>query len=123
PWEARLTEPKKQHGKDPRKLSEETRKIQDAHKAQLPKVPLSRCLDHFMHAVEVAGIDHVGLGSDFDGVSNLLPDGLDDVSKLPDLLQGLMDRGLSDSDVLKIAGGNLLRVMCEVERRIGRAHV
>ena len=119
PWEARLAELKQKYVKDPKKLSEETRKIQDANKAELPKVSLSRCLDHFMHAIEVAGIDHVGLGSDFDGVSNLLPDGLEDISKLPDLLQGLMDRGLSDSDLLKIAGGNFMRVMREVEKVAG----
>jgi len=120
PWEAKLAELKKQYAKDPKKLSEETRKIQNAHKAQLPKVPLSKCLDHFMHAIEVAGIDHVGLGSDFDGVSNLLPEGLEDISKLPDLMQGLMNRGLSDPDILKIAGGNLIRVMREVERVAGQ---
>jgi membrane dipeptidase len=73
-----------------------------------------------MHAIEVAGIDHVGLGSDFDGVSNLLPEGLEDISKLPDLIQGLMDRGLSDADIVKIAGGNLIRVMREVERVAGQ---
>ena len=73
-----------------------------------------------MHAIEVAGIDHVGLGSDFDGVSNLLPEGLEDISKLPDLMQGLMNRGLSDPDILKIAGGNLIRVMREVERVAGQ---
>ena len=74
-------------------------------------------LDHFEHIIRVAGIDHVGLGSDFDGVGGLLPAGMDDVTRLPLIAQGLMDRGYSDDDVRKVLGGNMLRVM---ERAIDR---
>ncbi len=70
--------------------------------------------DHIDRAVELAGIDHVGLGSDFDGVENV-PEGLEDVSKYPNLLRVLLDRGYSEEDLAKICGGNLLRVWREVE--------
>ena len=72
-------------------------------------------LDHIEHIAEVAGIDHVGLGSDFDGIPTL-PKQLEDVSKYPNLTQGMLDRGFSDEDVLKVLGGNLLRVMEQAER-------
>jgi membrane dipeptidase len=71
-------------------------------------------VDHIDHIVRVAGIDHVGLGSDFDGVS-VLPRGLEDVSKLPVLTSVLLERGYSEDDVLKVLGGNLLRVFRRVE--------
>jgi membrane dipeptidase len=69
--------------------------------------------DHIDHAVKVAGIDHVGIGSDFDGVSGP-PNGLDDVSKMPALIEVLMKRGYSDRNLKKILGGNTLRVIREV---------
>jgi membrane dipeptidase len=72
--------------------------------------------DHIDHAVKVAGIDHVGIGSDFDGVSGP-PNGLDDVSKMPALIEVLLDRGYSDRDLKKILGGNTLRVIREVTGR------
>ena len=65
---------------------------------------------------KVAGVDHVGLGSDFDGVSGALPAGMNSAADLPKITQALLDRGYSDQDVLKILGGNLLRVMRDVER-------
>ena len=83
----------------------------------LPRPPLSVLLDHFQHIIRVAGIDHVGLGSDFDGVGGLLPQGMDDVTRLPLIAQGLLDRGYSEADVKKVLGGNMLRVM---ERAIDR---
>ena len=83
----------------------------------LPRPPLSVLLDHFEHIIRVAGVDHVGIGSDFDGVGGLLPEGMDDVTRLPLIAQGLLDRGYSESDVRKILGGNMLRVM---ERAIDR---
>ena len=89
----------------------------DAAIRALPRPPLSKLLDHFEHIIRVAGIDHVGLGSDFDGVSGLLPQGMDDVTRLPLIAQGLLDRGYSDADVKKVLGGNMLRVM---ERAIDR---
>jgi membrane dipeptidase len=69
--------------------------------------------DHIDHAVKIAGIDHVGIGSDFDGVSGP-PNGLDDVSKMPALIEVLLERGYSDRDLKKILGGNTLRVIREV---------
>ena len=69
--------------------------------------------DHIDHAVKIAGIDHVGIGSDFDGVSGP-PNGLDDVSKMPALIEVLLERGYADRDLKKILGGNTLRVIREV---------
>jgi membrane dipeptidase len=94
----------------------EMRGIDAERVAALGRIPLSRLLDHFEHAVKIAGIDHVGLGSDFDGADDQFPEGMEDVSKVPNLVRGLMERGLSDEDILKILGGNTLRVMQEVEQ-------
>jgi membrane dipeptidase len=80
-----------------------------------PGADLDDVLDHVQHAARVAGVDHVGLGSDFDGVPRL-PDGLGDVTRLPWLTHGLLARGFSESDVRKILGGNVLRVLTEAER-------
>jgi membrane dipeptidase len=93
----------------------DVRKINARRIARLGHVPLSKLLDHFEHAVKVAGIDHVGIGSDFDGVDDLVPAGMEDASKIPNLVAGLMERGFSDADILKILGGNTLRVMRAVE--------
>jgi membrane dipeptidase len=79
------------------------------------KTPLSLLIDHIDHIVKVAGIDHVGLGSDFDG-GITLPEGLEDISKLPNITFELMQRGYSDADIKKILGENILRVMSEVEQ-------
>jgi membrane dipeptidase len=81
--------------------------------AALPQTPFSVLIDHIDHVARVAGVDHVGLGSDFDGVS-ALPLGIEDVTRLPRIAQGLLDRGYSESDVTKILGGNMLRVMTRV---------
>jgi membrane dipeptidase len=91
------------------------REINARRIAKLGRLPLSRLLDHFEHAVKVAGVDHVGLGSDFDGADDMFPEGMEDISKTPNLVRGLMERGFSDEDILKILGGNTLRVMREVE--------
>lgn len=81
-----------------------------------PRVTLAEVADHIDHIAKVAGVDHVGLGSDFDGVGNQLPDGLEDVSTYPALLAELMRRGWSDADAAKLAGGNVLRVMERAEQ-------
>lgn len=83
----------------------------DAAIRALPRPALSVLLDHFEHIIRVAGIDHVGIGSDFDGVGGLLPQGMDDVTRLPLVAQGLLDRGYSEAEVRKVLGGNMLRVM------------
>ena len=76
---------------------------------------LADVADHIDHVVALAGIDHVGLGSDFDGVGDSLPAGLKDVSQYPNLVRVLLERGYSEQDVEKICSGNLLRVWSEVE--------
>jgi membrane dipeptidase len=70
---------------------------------------------HFEHAIKVAGVDHVGIGSDFDGVDGMLPAGMEDISKLPTITYELLKRGYSDADVKKVLGENLLRAMGEAE--------
>jgi membrane dipeptidase len=72
-------------------------------------------LDHIDHIAKVAGVDHIGLGSDYDGISTL-PKQLEDVSTYPNITQGLLDRGYSHEDIKKILGGNLLRVLAAAER-------
>jgi len=81
---------------------------------KMPRVSWEKIIDHIDRAVKVAGADHVGLGSDFDGAS--MPDGMEDVSQLPKITEALLRRGYSDADIRKILGGNLLRVMEEVEQ-------
>ena len=80
-----------------------------------PEVTLAMVADHIEHVTKVAGVDHVGIGSDFDGMGKDLPVGLIDVSNYPELLAELMRRGWSDADVAKLAGGNILRVLDEAE--------
>ena len=75
---------------------------------------MSDLIDHIDHMVKVAGVDHVGLGSDFDGAT--MPIGMEDVSKLPKITDALLKKGYSDADIEKILGGNILRVMEGVER-------
>jgi membrane dipeptidase len=95
---------------NPRRF-EMKRAIQAKYGQKLPKVDLKALLGHVDHAVKVMGADHVGMGSDFDGVSGMVPEGMEDVSKYPDLVRGLMDLGYSDTDIRKIMGQNMLRVM------------
>lgn len=81
---------------------------------KLPKVTWEKIIEHIDHAAKVAGVDHVGLGSDFDGAT--MPLGMDDASMMPRITQALLDKGYSEKDVEKILGGNLLRVMEKVEQ-------
>ena len=83
-------------------------------KGELPIVNWQRIVDHIDHAVKIAGVDHVGLGSDFDGA--IMPRGMEDVSHYGRITEELLRRGYSDADIEKILGGNTLRVMAEVER-------
>ncbi|WP_146446637.1 dipeptidase [Botrimarina colliarenosi] len=80
----------------------------------MPKGTIHDLLDHIDHIAKVAGIEHVGIGSDYDGVS-VLPEGLEDVASYPRITQGLLDRGYSPDEIRGVLGGNLLRVMRKVE--------
>ncbi len=80
-----------------------------------PYATLEETLDHFDHVVELTSVDHVGIGSDYDGVGDSLPIGLKDVSSYPNLVEGLLRRGYGEDDIGKILGGNLMRVWREVE--------
>ena len=84
--------------------------------AKIPRPPLKSLIDHIDHIAKVAGIDHVGLGSDYDGVSGATPQGIDSAADLPKITQALLDRGYSADDIRKILGGNLMRVFRETER-------
>ncbi|MGY0576882.1 MAG: dipeptidase [Paraglaciecola chathamensis] len=84
-------------------------------KNPFPFANVDTVLDHIDHVVELIGIDHVGIGSDYDGVGDSLPEGLKDVSTYPNLVQGLMDRDYSEADIKKILSGNFLRVWQAVE--------
>jgi membrane dipeptidase len=83
--------------------------------AKIPRAPLKSLIDQIDHIAKVAGVDHVGLGSDFDGVSGATPQGIDSAADLPKITQSLVDRGYSAGDIHKILGGNLLRVFGQVE--------
>jgi membrane dipeptidase len=80
----------------------------------LPRVSWERIIDHIDHVVKLAGADHVGLGSDFDGAT--MPDGMEDCSKLPKITEALMRKGYTDDDIRKILGGTPLRVMEQTEK-------
>lgn len=101
----------RQPGVDSSAVRADAERRTDAAVRALPRPRLAVLLDHFVHIIRVAGVDHVGIGSDFDGVGGLLPAGMDDVTRLPLIAQGLLDRGYSEQDIRKILGGNMLRVM------------
>ncbi len=97
--------------------SEEVKAFTKAYREEnpYPYASLEQVLDHYDHVVKLVGVDHVGIGSDFDGVGDSLPTDLKDVSYYPSLIQGLLDRGYSEEDISKILSGNFMRVWREVE--------
>jgi len=113
---ARRGQIREQFKDDPARLEEELKKLNDAN--PIPNTTLAMIVNHIDHVAKVAGVDHVGLGSDFDGVP-FLPEGVRDVTDLPSITYELLRRGYSDGDVLKILGGNLMRAFAEVERVAG----
>jgi membrane dipeptidase len=96
------------------------RGIQRKYFAQMPKVNYKVLLKHIDHIAKVAGPDHVALGSDFDGISGMTPVGMEDVSKYPVLVKGLIEMGYSDVDIRKIMGLNILRVLRVNEEVAGK---
>ncbi len=110
----------KEHGNDRVALREARRSYLLEH--PVPQSPFDSLLDHFDHALAVAGPDHVGIGADWDGVPSM-PIGMEEVSKLPALTAGLLERGHSPETIRKVLGENLLRVMSEVETQAGEPNV
>jgi membrane dipeptidase len=104
----------KAEGKTPTYVDSD--RIEREWMAKIPRPPLKSLIDHIDHIAKVAGVDHVGLGSDFDGVSGATPQGIDSAADLPKITQALLERGYCEADIHKILGGNLLRVFGEVER-------
>jgi len=109
-----------EHGIDPHSDEARAKMEELRERHPVPDVPLARVADHIDHVVDLVGIEHVGIGSDFDGVM-ALPVGLEDVSRYPALVEELLRRGYSDDDVRKILSGNLLRVWKAVEAHAAAA--
>jgi membrane dipeptidase len=99
----------------PKEKAEAEAKLSRELSAKLPRPPLKSLIDHIDHIAKVAGIDHVGIGSDFDGISSL-PEGIDSAADLPKITEELMKRGYTATDIKKIMGGNIMRVFKEVEQ-------
>jgi membrane dipeptidase len=112
--EKAYTDKLKAEGKTPTYLDLD--RIDREWSAKIPRPPFSSLVDHIDHIAKVAGVDHVGLGSDFDGVGGATPQGIDSAADLPKITQALVDRGYSADDIRKILGGNVLRVFAEAER-------
>ncbi len=104
---------KKQYGEDTPEYDKAEKQLKDAN--PLPKVPWTRIVDHIDHMVKVAGIDHVGIGSDFDGIG-VTPEGMEDVSDFSKIPAELKRRGYSPAEVRKIMGENFMRVFAAVEQ-------
>ncbi len=100
---------------DPRRLSKELWKLNVAEVEEIGAPPLSRLVDHIEHAVTVAGVDHVAIGSDYDSVGLKLPKDLEHIGKTPNLMSALANRGFSEEDIAKVMGGNVVRVMRQAE--------
>jgi membrane dipeptidase len=100
---------------NPDKLAAEMKSLFDEMKTKVPRATLADAVAHIDHVKTIAGIDAVGIGSDYDGVG-CVPEGLDDNSKYPNLTRALLEKGYSADDIRKIYGGNTLRLMREVEK-------
>lgn len=111
---AQLEQDLQRPGADAATLRAAARARTDSLVQALPRPTVDAIVTHIAHVVEVAGIDHVGLGSDFDGVGGLLPTGMEDVTRLHVIAGALLSRGYSDADVRKVLGGNMMRVMRQV---------
>ncbi|MFL6351239.1 MAG: dipeptidase [Bryobacteraceae bacterium] len=105
----------KQYENDPAKLKSELDALAEEEKRAQVRATLDDVVAHIDHVRQIAGVDAIGIGSDFDGIT-CTPEGLDDVSKFPNLTRALLQKGYSESDIKKIYGGNTLRVMSAVEK-------
>jgi len=99
---------------DPVTRYRETDKVAKQWAAKIPRPPFEAIIDHIDHVAKIAGVDHTGLGSDFDGTPSM-PQGLDSAADLPKITEGLLKRGYTAEQIRKILGGNLMRVFTEVE--------
>ncbi len=99
----------------PEVRASEHEKLEEEWTKRIPRPPFKSLIDHIDHIAKVAGVDHVGLGSDFDGITSA-PEGIDSAADLPRITEALMARGYTAQDMQKILGGNLLRVFRDVER-------
>lgn len=113
---AALAQYKKSHAKNSSAAAVEKYERDYKRSHPYPFASLEQVLDHIDRVVKLVGIDHVGIGSDYDGVGDSLPSGLKDVTSYPNLVQGLLDRGYSHSDIKKILAQNVLRVWRQVEQ-------
>ena len=111
-WGLQLKAAAKAAGKS---QDDEAYRAEYLQKHPYPFANVDTVIKHIDHVVKLVGIEHVGIGSDFDGVGDSLPDGLKDVSMYPNLIEGLLKRGYSEADIVKIMSGNLLRVWRQVE--------
>jgi membrane dipeptidase len=111
-WQA-IGHLKAEHPDDPDAVRAAVEEMEETQPT--PQSSIGDVADHIDHIRDVAGIDHVGVGSDFDGLSGM-PDGLEDVSTYPALFTELAERGYSDEDLAKVAGRNVLRLMRAAER-------
>ena len=108
---------KKRHGMDSAAVRADIAAWQRAHPR--PHATVAEVADHIEHVRQIAGVDHVGIGSDFDGIPENVV-GLEDVSTFPNIFAELAHRGWSDADLAKLASGNALRVLAEAERVAAR---
>ena len=113
-WDLGLDAEMKRRGLDTWDQASREARAEYALRHPAPRATLAQVAGHVEHVREVAGIDHVGIGGDFDGTEDL-PDGLSDVSRYPALIAELLERGWSEQDCARLAGGNVLRVMREAE--------
>lgn len=109
----------KQYENDPAKLKAESDALAEEERRAQVRATLADVVAHIDHVRQIAGIDAIGIGSDFDGIT-CTPEGLDDVSKFPNLTRALLEKGYSAADIKKIYGGNTLRVMRQVEKVAAR---
>jgi membrane dipeptidase len=117
-WDRKLQDVMAAAGANHKDLDERNRFIDNWSGPPKPSVGIAEVVAHIEHAREVAGIDHIGLGGDYDGI-RVLPAGLEDVSRYPALFEALLDRGWSEQDCAKLAGENLLRALAAAEEVAG----